>query len=268
MKQVFELAAASTIGRDHRLIGRNNQDAWYHISTDRVTVIVVADGCGEGLYSEVGARLGSRLMVEALFEASEDGGASPELVLEIARQNVVKKIEQLVGFFVGPRGQIINEHFLFTLVGCVLTETMSWFFSIGDGYLAVNGTELPLGSFEGNMPPYLSYALVTTALAPSLLKGTIHRVLATTDLDSFVLGTDGLQDYVKRKSDPIPGKTELVGSLDQLAKVDRYFLNPDALRRRLSLISRDTFREGRPVPGLLGDDTTLVVGRRKKVRHD
>jgi hypothetical protein len=63
-----------------------------------------------------------------------------------------------------------------------------------------------------------------------------------------------------------------VGPLSQFWTDDRYFANPDALRRRLTLINRESVRadfESRRLvrtPGLLPDDTTVVVLRRRMGR--
>jgi hypothetical protein len=55
--------------------------------------------------------------------------------------------------------------------------------------------------------------------------------------------------------------SDVVGPLDQFYRQDRYFANPELISRRLKLISRD-WPMSNPQPGLLHDDTTLIVGRR------
>ncbi|MDO8622315.1 MAG: protein phosphatase 2C domain-containing protein, partial [bacterium] len=55
-------------------------------------------------------------------------------------------------------------------------------------------------------------------------------------------------------------------SIDQFWTDDRYFRNPDMVRRRLTLVNREAVRAENGMlartPGLLPDDTTLVVIRR------
>jgi hypothetical protein len=57
--------------------------------------------------------------------------------------------------------------------------------------------------------------------------------------------------------------------LSQFWEEDRYFRNPDALRRRLALINSEYTHLDREAgvlirePGLLPDDTTLVAIRRR-----
>jgi hypothetical protein len=58
-------------------------------------------------------------------------------------------------------------------------------------------------------------------------------------------------------SRPIPGRSEDVGPLSQFWTDDAYYENRDMVRRRLAVLNRG--RHG----GLLADDTTLVVVRRK-----
>lgn len=48
------------LGRGRLLVGRHNQDAFGWTQTPHTLAAVVADGCGSGSDSEVGARLGTR----------------------------------------------------------------------------------------------------------------------------------------------------------------------------------------------------------------
>ena len=98
-------------------------------------------------------------------------------------------------------------------------------------------------------------------------------VIPTSSLDSFLIGTDGAIDLLGLEEVCLPGKTECVGSISQFWENDRYFKNRDNLRRRLSLINRDIKRfdkcERRLIQtkGLLRDDTTVIVGRRRGGGH-
>jgi len=57
----FDIAAASVIGREHARAGRNNQDALSLLAQGEVLAAVVADGCGSGAHSEVGAQIAQRI---------------------------------------------------------------------------------------------------------------------------------------------------------------------------------------------------------------
>ena len=66
MNGEFEIAAGTVSGRDHRQAGKNNHDAYVFSSDASGTVAVVCDGCGSGRHSEVGAKIGARLVAGAL----------------------------------------------------------------------------------------------------------------------------------------------------------------------------------------------------------
>ena len=263
--KTFEIASGSVLGRDHRIAGRNCQDAQQSFIDDRNNIIaVVADGCGSGTYSEVGARLGVNIAVNALAECTALG---PSVDLDLAHYMILRKLSSLVYTMVdgthNTQGAVINNHFLFTLVGAVITQDRATFFSIGDGTIIVNGEKLPIGPFPNNTPPYISYSLTKTSLSQDLLKFKVHKVLPRDDLYNFLIGTDGCDDLELSEMKPLPSKEhEPVGPIGQFWREDRFFKNPDMVRRRLTLINGGTVSG---LKGYLKDDTTVIVGRRQYV---
>jgi hypothetical protein len=252
----FELAAATVLGREHARAGRNNQDALWARASEHGLAAVVADGCGSGAQSELGAQLGARRAVEgALSLLGQVPIDSPEFLQRLGA-DVLCFLQALSGQL-GERA--IAEAFLFTLVGAVVTPEHTLVFSAGDGLWALNGEVHRLGPFPGNAPPYLAYGL----LKPGAVALKANALRPTPEVDSLLLGTDGVSD--------LAGLAE-VGPLSQFWSEDLYFSNPDALRRRLALLNRESVRADFParrlvrVPGLLTDDTTLVVLRRRQGR--
>lgn len=280
----FACASASLIGADHRspLKEKNGQDA---VFLDRVTtstfgevqICLVADGCGSGLHSEVGAKLGVRLLGSALARQLARASVSSEpprhqfdRILDAARQDVLARLRILAQDMGGSFSMTVNDYFLFTIVGALITDSHSLFFSRGDGLVVVNGEEIWIQPLEGNAPVYLSYGLVETSLAkrPHELAFEIHRVVETAQLNHFLIATDGARFLSDAARLPMPGKKELVGPLCDLWETDRYFHNADALRRRLSLVNRPHVEpdwDGQrliPSHGHLKDDLAVIVGRR------
>jgi hypothetical protein len=200
----------------------------------------------------------------------EDPGAvGVEALLEEVRGDV---LEQLLGLARGMGEEVscvINDYFLFTVVGVFLTRRETVFFSLGDGLLVINGRLISLGPFPGNAPPYLAYGLVPGSLqaTPDALSFQVQKVMPTREVQSFLIGTDGVGDLIQAAGRRLPGKKERIGALEQFWQQDRYFANPDMIRRRLAAINRDavTVEQGRTrwEAGLLSDDTTLIVGRRR-----
>ena len=263
----FELAAATVQGREHARAGRNNQDAFFTRTSPRGLAAAVADGCGSGRQSELGAQLGARRAVEGALALLEEG-VSPGSPGFLARLEA-----DLLCFLGGLARELgpsaVGEALLFTLVGAVLTPDEVLVFCAGDGLWALNGEVHPIGPFPGNAPPYLAYGLFkpgTGSLCSLALR-------PTAEVHSLVLGTDGAADLGGLAGACVPDSEEPVGPLSRLWTEDRYFTHPDALRRRLSLLNRESVRADFTarrlvrVPGLLADDTTLVILRRQRERN-
>ncbi|AGC49093.1 hypothetical protein MYSTI_07821 [Myxococcus stipitatus DSM 14675] len=258
----FEVAAGSVVGREHARAGRNNQDAWCVRGSEHGVALVVADGCGSQACSELGAQLGVRGVAQAaLTRLAEDGRVDEAGFLPGLREDVLCLLSELRG----ELGRDTLGDFLFTVVGAVVTPSHTLVFSAGDGVWSLNGDVHTLGPFPNNAPPYLAYALirgddtsfVTRALVP------------TADVHALLLGTDGVADLAKLGAASLPSSEETVGPLSRFWTEDRYFENPDALRRRLAMLNRESVRadfDARRLvrtPGLLPDDTTMVVLRRR-----
>ena len=273
MNGSFEVAAASCIGRNHAIAGKNNQDAYCVHTSELVTIAVVCDGCSSSKHSEVGAQIGARLIVEVIARqisqlAQLDWGKIEREMLE--------RLESIAQTLAGGHSLplIIQEYFLFTVVGAVITPQETTIFSQGDGIIALNGQLKQLGPFPDNAPPYLAYKICdgeaplgTCALGEQL---QIQHQLPTKKVESIALGTDGVNEPLAKEEHFLPGKEKKVGAFPQFWQQDRYFQNPDALRRQLFLMNREVIkpdwhnqhllRQG----GLLPDDTTLIVIRKRK----
>ena len=261
----FDIAAASVQGREHARAGRNNQDALCIRVSEHGLVAVVADGCGSQPCSELGAQLGVRRLVQAAQQRLLEGERVDEPgFLPGLREDLLC----LLGELRGELGRDAMADFLFTVVGAVVTPSKTLIFSAGDGVWALNGEVHPLGPFPGNAPPYLAYAL----MGGEDVTLSTQALVPTEDVHALLLGTDGVADLARLASARLPEKEEPVGPLSRLWTDDRYFANPDALRRRLALINRESVRADFDTrrlvrtPGLLPDDTTLVVLRRRMGR--
>ncbi|MDO8571961.1 MAG: protein phosphatase 2C domain-containing protein [bacterium] len=278
---MFEIAFGSVRGRDHAQ--KNNQDAYCVYQDSGVLVGIVSDGCSSGHASEAGAHLGASLLTRELHSEIRDSCIQicapryvPKLLSErlgALKRNIINRFNVLGAG--GSMSSFVNDYLLFTTVGVICTPGWSAFFSLGDGIVVINGEIIRLGPFPENAPPYLAYGLVETSLQesdPELLEFNLIRVMSSSDLQSFLIGTDGVTDLMDVEERKIPGKEDVVGPLSQFWKEDRYFKNSDMVRRRLAMISSESVRIDhdseisrlKKEPGLLKDDTTLIVGRRRK----
>jgi hypothetical protein len=248
----FEIAGGSVIGRDHVRLGRNNQDAFCWSATPDAMVALVADGCGSGRYSEVGAQLGARLLVQAIRERS---GAfdeeAPDAVLECARQDVLARLGELVRGMGGRPSQVVSDYWLFTSLGFVVTSRTFVVFGVGDGVVVVNGQTRVLTA-ANNEPAYLGYGLTGSSFAEEALRFTVFDRGAADDVTSLLVGTDGAGELG-------------AAALAELWEGDRYFANPYNVGRRLTQWSRRAAHATDGAPTIaLPDDTTVVVLRRGK----
>jgi len=261
----FELAAGSVMGREHAFAGRNNQDAFYLTATNDNTVAVVADGCGSGRFSECGAGLGVRLVTETLLKYAREISENQPLTIELAermlertRSDVLIELRSLAGNMGKSFSNTIENFFLFTLVGAWLSPNLSVFFALGDGVMEINGEQIILGPFPNNAPPYLAYGLAEVS-KPLYFRAI--KSLPTSELQHFIVATDGLNDYLQAAEKQIPGREEKVGSISRFYEDDKFFKNSDMVRRRLAIMNRSLVGGA---GGLLPDDTTLIVGRQQK----
>jgi hypothetical protein len=283
----LEIAAGSVIGKDHLRSRRPNQDAHFILRRPDLIVAVVCDGCGSSPYSEVGARLAVRWVANAIAASQDEG----RLCLETARGRVLETMARLAETLAGrPPArasdeartpsfgvatpdivEIVRDYLLFTVVGAAITPEEARFFSLGDGALIVNEAPIALGPFPDNAPPYLAYSLLDSSLLtldPALLQFQVHRRLPTAELDSFLIGSDGALEIEERADELLPNRSRAVGPLSQFWQEDATFTNPQAVSRKLALMGTDSqsvdwdARRIEKRPGLLHDDTTLIVGRR------
>lgn len=222
----FETACGSVIGTAHLRAGRNGQDGWaIERDDDGCLVLVVTDGCGSAQHSEVGAKLGARLVAREILARAHDNIDWREAAAAVAGQ-----LEAIAVHL------DVTEHLLFTIAGAVITDKEVVVFHAGDGLFAINDAVRILGPYPDNAPPYLAHALLFGS-APDF---TIAHRGPVENVQSILVATDGAAPLV------------LSGELTGLTRVSR---NPDAIRRRLFLLTR-------PGSARLDDDTTIAMARR------
>lgn len=262
VSEMFEIAGGTVTGRDHRLSGKNNQDAFHWVASERTLVAVIADGCGSCSHSEIGANIGVRLVAETItarLMRMHDAAVSEPAFWERVRQDTLAQLRVLINAMGGSFSQTVNDFFLFTLIGTVITESATVVFAHGDGMFCVNGEVTCIGPFPGNEPPYIAYGLIESSIDPDLLRFQLITLPTEEIKSSLLVGTDGVNELAASAEKNIPGKSEKVGPLSQFWENDKHFANPFNISRRLAIVNGFFVKE----PGLLHDDTTLIVVRRR-----
>jgi serine/threonine protein phosphatase PrpC len=254
----FEYASGSIIGRNHVFAGKNNQDAYRIVANEKFIIAVVCDGCGSGKHSEVGAKLGARLVINAIADllnqsSDQDLEISKPEFWDSVKINLLQKLKDFVALSSGDL-EFVNDYLLFTILGSVIISSETVTFSMGDGAIAINGKFTEIPPYADNAPPYLAYGLYK----PEAINFEIRDRLPTSELESLLIATDGISDLVK------------VEDIHQFWQEARYFKNPDAIRRKLAMLNREETkpdwnkRELIKRSGVLSDDTSLVVIRKKR----
>lgn len=240
----------------------------------------MTDGCGSGMHTEIGATLGARIVCTEVLRALNGYSLKQQHILfdhtdhwewrEGIPRRVIAKLEAIADSAGAERALFVQDHLLFTIVGVLITPRQTAFFSLGDGLIAVNGKQIPLEQADLNAPPYLAYRMVKTTLSQETLSLHVLHTMPTEQLEHFLLATDGLDHMNRNASRLQPGSEIPIGSIEQFWTDEKYVLNRDAIRRKLAACSTDVLRMSddktsiAKYPGLLPDDTTLIVGVRNK----
>jgi hypothetical protein len=292
----FSLASGTVPGWRHLqrgplLKGINNQDASRKFSSSELLVAIVCDGCGSYNLTDFGAKWGVDHLMAACQRnwlryrqavSAEQNQEILKALLEDVRLDVLAEMRNEVNatFPVLERMSktaYTSERFSFTSLLLIATPFGGMFAGIGDGCYAVNGEFTAIPEYSGNEPPYLVYNLVKTKWQADDLKFKIHREFAEDELQSFLVGTDGVIQLAKLGDCNIPGQDQLVGDLSQFWTEDRYLEKDAGIDKRLRLYQSSRHLL---VPGsagtppaiklenqLLEDDTTFVVGSRRKAEQ-
>lgn len=68
----YQVLSGSTVGTTHQKLNYNNQDSYELIQTSNYIIGVIADGCGSGHKSEVGAHLGANFACKFISKCIEE----------------------------------------------------------------------------------------------------------------------------------------------------------------------------------------------------
>jgi hypothetical protein len=271
----FLVAGGSVPGTNHTKPGQpgwaNNQDAFAWNKDEDRLVAVLCDGCSSTPHAEVGAKIGAKLISQVIFDDLSNkswGSWSDRIAVSFTwvdryiPERLLAYAQELSGIH-GDYEQVVLDYFLFTVMGVVMTPDQTVVFSLGDGVYAVNGEVTQIEAYEGNAPPYLGYACMHSFKFPGKLKFEIRASMETKDVNSILIGSDGVVDLQDAAELPIPGREEKVGPLSQFWTDDKFVQNPDAIRRRLAMMNVERVEDGSIKRGLLPDDTTLIVIKRE-----
>lgn len=157
METLCRLAHGSLRGSDHGRALSNRQDACAVGREGDVAFGFVADGCGEGRASEVGAALSVALARSAAGRALRDGApvdALPGLVADAVLAGLGAIAGQIAA---RERAAFVRDHLCATLLGVAVRAGRGVVFGAGDGLLLIDDEVVAID--EDNRPHYLAYGL-------------------------------------------------------------------------------------------------------------
>jgi len=275
----FEVASGTIRGTGHKVLDKPNQDSFLVCKRKDHIVGVVCDGNSSCEHSEVGARIGAKLICDNIssvidrFDANTVFSSDTALrhALNIVKTEVIASIDIMAGMmslYNDDKKSILGDYFVFTSLFFVITENNYVIAGIGDGTYIINNELKPMGDYPDNCPPGIVYMLFPH-LDENMHDIAIHEFGNTSDLKNLLIASDGIDDITEKYLQNIPGQNKHVGEIGQFLNNDKYFKNPDAVRRTLTLMNRDIQKidwNNSTIDrstGLLHDDTTLIAIRRK-----
>lgn len=233
----YTTASASITGSSHQKLYYNNQDAYHFYQDDYLIVGVVADGCGGGSDSEVGARLGVNFVgnfcrkhfTHAPFDA------------DILKNGLVDFLKQVVkNQQTNEELEFIENYLFFTLFGFIIQKDQTTIFHSGDGVYHLNDKEVIID--QHNRPNYIAKTLISGAAEI----GT--ESIATAQLNRLLVATDGLLHL----NQPFAQQENLGG----ITQISDFFDNSDFFEDIIALPKYLTELANKRI---LRDDTTMIM---------
>jgi hypothetical protein len=165
----FELSSATLVGRMHAALRRNRQDAMASWTSGSRAIGVVADGCGSGTASELGAAVTARVMASRV-RARLTRGERPRDAVSEAFADVVEALGSIAERASPPdqRADFVAEHLLSTVIAFVIDEKECVLLASGDGLTRIDGSTIVFD--QGNAPEYPAYRLLGREVTPPIVR--------------------------------------------------------------------------------------------------
>lgn len=227
----MNIAYASIVGSTHRALEYNNQDFVLVKSIADIQICLVADGCGSGSNSEVGAQLALNFIAKTIVENNN------------WQKNLMERLndysQNLAEMHSDDSQTFIKNFLLYTIVGCVVRDEKIILFSCGDGVILINENLNVID--QDNRPRYLNNSLISNTSAQ------IEFQQVDLNTHSILIGTDGVEDLINGIESE---KVNEYSSLTELINDEFILSNPVRLPKLLQKYSRK---------GILKDDCSLVI---------
>lgn len=237
----WKIFSASASGSWHQSRNTPNQDAHQVVSLPNACLGFLADGCGSGKFSQVGAQLGVRFLSRHTTKLLQKGYPHDfihsRLFTDLAEY--LAALARLQNHDSQSLLDFVGDYLLFTVMGIIANSTSVSLFTCGDGILAFDDHLIYLD--QDNRPDYLAYLSVKDLLPDD---SNIPQ-----SFDFWQLKPDTINQIVLA-SDAFLKQPDLLLAIPARLKSDTHL---QMMLNRINIVDQ-----------LLDDDATLVVVQKQE----
>lgn len=229
----MKIGYGSIQGFTHRQLEYNNQDFVLVSENDNYNIGLIADGCGSGSNSEVGAQLGLKFLLRIISEqASSDWKVN-------LKENIQKYSSQIAEIHSSNPRDFTKNFLLYTIIGFVEENNKITIFSFGDGVIIIDDKVKVIN--QNNRPKYINNELIGNEGG----KFTYEEVIL--DEQTILIGSDGVEDLIEAIN---KGLVDEYTDLHAFIRDEKNFSDPIHIPKFLQKYARS---------GILKDDCTLII---------
>ena len=163
----------------------------------------IADGCGEGQHSEVGANQAARMAIRQMHHLMMQGyppATIPDLlfsdILRYINGNVTDNCLNTYDY--GERAELIADYWLFTALGVIMSGDQGVIFHAGDGVYSIDDDMTVLD--QNNAPTYPGYACIQDPARFGVAEQFIPKRFTTVtfnpnEIDRVMIASDGFTNH-------------------------------------------------------------------------
>jgi hypothetical protein len=229
----MKIGYGSIQGFTHRQLEYNNQDFVLVSENDEYNIGLIADGCGSGSNSEVGAQLGLKFLLRKIDEQiNSDWKAN-------LKENIQKYSNQIAKLHSTNLREFTKNFLLYTIIGFVEENSKITIFSFGDGVIIIDDQIKVIN--QNNRPKYINNELIGNEGG----QFAFEEVLL--DEQTILIGSDGVEDLIEAIN---KGLVEEYRDIQGFIRDEKNFSDPIHIPKFLKKYSRN---------GILRDDCTLII---------
>lgn len=149
----MDINYGTILGHSHRVLDYNNQDAIIIKEHENYCIGIIADGCGSGSNSEVGAQLGVQFVCKLIENyLDEERDWKP-----VIKRKIHNYSNDLLKVHCSNKKDFIRNYLLYTILGFVKERDKTTIFHCGDGVIGV-GEHIQILN-QNNRPTYVNNEL-------------------------------------------------------------------------------------------------------------